>query len=119
MTRQPKEKKRRGLKGSDIYLLAMYAGWIAYIVFAAFTYYHTHAWFPLEMTLGTVVLFLYETFALYRLKLANEGVRDTRGLLKSASDTARNFVGSRLGLDGVPDLEDEITDAEGKQHHEG
>lgn len=118
MTQHPKDKKRRGIKGSDIYLLAMYAGWIAYIMFAAFTYYKTHAWFPIEMTLGTVVLFLYETFALYRLKLANEGIKDTRGILKSTTDSARSLFEGKLGVNGTPDLEFEISEAEGK-HHEG
>lgn len=101
-------KKRRGIKGSDIYLMAMYAGWIAYVVFAAFTYARTGAWFPVEMTIGTVILFLYETFALYRLALANEGVKDRRNVLGRMSETVKGWVAPRAGLDCVPDLEDEI-----------
>lgn len=113
MTRQhPNDKrKRRGLKGSDVYLMAMYAGWIAYVVFAAFTYYKTGAWFPLEMTIGTVLLFLYETFALYRLAIANEGVCDKRNVLGRAHDAVKGWVAPRTGVDGLPDLDDEIREA--------
>lgn len=103
--------KRRGVKGSDIYLMAMYAGWIAYIMFAAFTFYKTGAWFPVEMTIGTVLLFLYETFALYRLAKAKEGEKDERGILSKAHETVKGWVSPRIGIDCVPDLEDEIKEA--------
>lgn len=102
--------KRPKLKGSDVCLLVMYAGWIAYVVFAAFTFWKTGAWFPIEMTIGTVLLFLYETFALYRLKLAKEGVKDTRNVLGKAHDTVKGWVSPRMGVDCVPDLDDEINE---------
>lgn len=103
--------RRHKLKGSDVCLLVMYAGWIAYVVFAAFTFWKTGAWFPIEMTIGTVLLFLYETFALYRLKIAKEGVRDERNVLGKEHDRVKSWVSNRVGVDGLPDLEDEIKEA--------
>lgn len=105
-------RKRRKLKGSDLYLMAMYAGWILYIMFAAFTYWKTRAWFPMEMTWGTVALFLVETFSLYRLARAKEGNPVDN---KTVSDTTQ-FIESKLGVSGLPSLEEDIRVETEREH---
>lgn len=102
------KRERRHLKGSDVYLLAMYAGWVLYVLFAAYTYAKTKAWFPIEMTIGTVLLFLYETFALYKLAITKEGDGAYRNKLDRATDAVKGFVSSKIGIAEPLDLDEEI-----------
>lgn len=103
------EKKKR-LKGSDKYLITMFAGWIGYIVFDS-AYFHFHeVWLPDTLTAGTVLLFLYETFCLYKLAKTEETGNDPRNKLSGATNAVKTFVSSKIGLAEPVNLDDEITE---------
>lgn len=106
-------KRKRCLKGSDIYLLVMFAGWIAYVLFSAWFYIEASVWLPLELTIGTVLLFLYETFALYKLALAREEGKPLGKALertKQATDAVKGWVSRNMGLGDPADLDEEIAE---------
>lgn len=64
---------RRAIKGSTVIIAFMYATWVGYILFQAHFYAQTLSFLPSEMTVATAALFIGETVALARLKMAKEG----------------------------------------------
>ena len=64
---------RKAVKGSTVIISFMYATWVGYILFQAHFYTQTLSFMPSEMTIATAALFIGETVALARLKMAKEG----------------------------------------------
>lgn len=67
-----KHRKRR-IKGSTVIICIMYATWIGYLAFQAHYYQQNFTFLPAEVTVATAALFIGETVALARLKMAKEG----------------------------------------------
>lgn len=111
---EEQNQKRKRFSGSDVILLVMYAGWIWYICFVAFIYINANAWMPIEITIGTVLLFLYETFALYKLKLAREDGKTTKEAIcrtDPETSTMKEWIAGKIGLSSTPTLDIEIEEA--------
>lgn len=105
---------RRRLKGSDVYLLVMFTGWVAYVVFNAVVYHFERVFLPDIVTIATAILFLYEAFALYRLRLAREDgkpIGEAISRTTQAVDTIKGWAGSKLGLSSMPDVDIELDEA--------
>lgn len=105
---------RKRLKGSDVCLVVMFAGWVWYVEHMSWLFIKTGSWPPLEFTACSALLFLFETWALYKLKIAKEGGKTTRDALNRTeheTSTVKEWIGSKLGLSGMPTLDVEIDEA--------
>lgn len=100
------------LKGSTVCIIAMYAGWIVYIIAQIVCYAAMQVFLPFEITVGTAAVFVVETIELARLKMAKEGV-----VVKNR--TVNAFI-EQLGLKDLPSFDLEIEEinrkTEGAQH---
>lgn len=79
-----------------------------YVYFSAQVFHEDSAWMPIEITIGTILLFLYEMFALLRVKMVKEGETDTGGILKKTSEKVKNWVGNKLGVEMPDDVDTDI-----------
>ena len=99
--------KRRGIKGTDVYLAIMLTGTVWFIWFAAKTYGETGAWFPSEITIGWWILMLYEVFALLRVQLVKQGEQDSHGIISGTYNAIKGWVNSKAPVE-LPDTEIDI-----------
>lgn len=93
------------IKGSTVCIIAMYVGWIGYVLAQGICYWRLHTFLPVEVTWGTVGLFLVETVSLARLRMAKEGM--------PIKDKIANPILKKLGVE-LPDFEDEAQEAAAK-----
>lgn len=99
--------KRRGIKGTDVYLGIMLLGTIWYITFAAYVYYKTSSWPPTEITIGWWILMLYEVFALLRVQMVKQGEPDQHGIISGTYTSVKNWINSKAAIE-LPDTEIDI-----------
>lgn len=107
MAKHGKDKEKRGLKGTDVYLAVICALVIWYVWFAAHVYEKTGSWPPLEITIGVWVLALYEVFSLLRVYLVREGESDKHGIISDATSKAKGWLNSKSPIE-LPDTEIDI-----------
>lgn len=96
-------------KGSTVCIAVMFIGWTAYVIAQGWYYAHFTAWLPMEITWGTIGLFLVETVSLARLKMAKEG--------QPIKDKIVNPMLKKLGVE-LPDFEAEVQLEAAKQEKE-
>lgn len=101
--------KLKAPKGSTVCIAVMFIGWTAYVIAQGWYYTKTHAWLPVELTWGTIGLFLVETVSLARLKMAKEGLPMKNKIV--------NPMLKKLGVE-LPDFEEEVQEEAAKHTKE-
>ena len=101
------QEKRRGVKGTDIYLAIMLSGTIWYVWFSASTYEKTGSWMPVEITTLWGILMLYEVFALLRVQLVKQGETDNHGIISGTYKAVKSWVNSKAPIE-LPDTEIDV-----------
>lgn len=89
-------------KGSTVCIIVMFVGWTTYVIAQGWFYIQAHTFLPIEITWGTVGLFLVETVSLARLKMAKEGLPIKNKIV--------NPMLKKLGVE-LPDFEEEVQEA--------
>ena len=107
MAKHGKDRDRRGLKGTDVYLAVICGLVIWYVWFAAEVFKETSSWPPVEITLGVWVLALYEVFSLLRVYLVREGESDKHGIISDATSKAKGWLASKSPIE-LPDTDIDI-----------
>ena len=102
-----REVKRRGIKGTDVYLAIMLVGTVWFIWFAAEEYHRDSVWFPPEITIGWWILMLYEVFALLRVQLVKQGEPDQHGIIAGTYNKVKDWVNSKAPIE-LPDTEIDV-----------
>lgn len=102
-----RDKKHRGIKGTDVYLAIICALVVWFVWYSAQVYHENGVWFPLEITIGVWILALYEVFALLRVKLIKEGEPDEHGIIAGTYTAVKGWINSKAPIE-LPDTEIDI-----------